>query len=259
MAPDPRCEPFVLPGHNGETIVVIHGFTGCPAHWRLVAPVLAEAGYTVVAPLLAGHGTRPEDFAGVSGDDWLASVVDPALAAPGPVHLAGLSLGGLLAVLAARPVDATTITTINAPIRLRDRRAAFLPLIAPFRPVIDHSHQPLPEVDPEARELFFTYRRYPTAAAAEVLTLRRRALREARRLRRPATVVQSRADETVHPSSGPALVRALGPRARLVWLDRSIHNALLGSERDRVARAILDQVRAGNSPHRPHRGEPRQV
>ena len=250
MTLDPRCEPFVLPGTKGETIVVIHGFTGCPAHWRLVAPVLAEAGYTIVAPLLPGHGTRPEDLTGVSADDWLASVVEAALGVPGPVHLAGLSLGGLLAVLAARPVDATTITTINAPIRLRDRRAALLPLIARFRPEVDHSDQPLPDVDPEAADLFFTYRRYPTTAAVELLSLRPRVLREARRLRRPATVVQSCADETVHPSSGPRLTRALGPRARLVWLERSIHNALLGAERQRVAQAILDQVRSEEPPHR---------
>lgn len=255
MATDPRCEPFELPGTNGETIVVIHGFTGCPAHWRLVAPTLAQAGYTVVAPLLAGHGTRPEDLAGIDADDWLASVIDAALTAPGPVHLAGLSLGGLLAVLAARPVDATTITTINAPVRLQDRRAVLLPLIAKFRPEIDHSDQPLPDVDDEAKPLFFTYRRYPSAAAVELLSLRRRALREARRLRRPATVIQSRADETVHPSSGPRLARALGPRTRLVWLDRSIHNALLGTERERVAQAILDRVRTEDPLRHPRRDQ----
>ncbi len=244
MTIDRRCEPFTLPGSNGETIIAIHGFTGCPAHWRLVAPILNAAGYGVVVPRLAGHGGQPSDLVGVTADDWLASVVEAANAIEGPIHLAGLSLGGLLAVVAARPTAAATITTINAPVRLRDRRSVLLPFIARLRPEIDHSDDPLPAVDPEAAELFFTYRRYPTQAAVQVLSLRRRALREARRLRRPATVVQSRADETVHPSSGPILARALGPATRLVWLEHSIHNALLGSERDSVAEAILAQVRS---------------
>ncbi len=242
MSVDPRCEPFTLPGTNGETIVAIHGFTGCPAHWRLVAPVLQEAGYTVVVPLLAGHGSTPADLEAVTADDWLASVVDAARGHEGPVHLAGLSLGGLLAVMAARPTAAATLTTINAPVRLRDRRALLLPLIALLRPEIDHTDEPLPAVDDAAAELFFTYRTYPTRSAVQLLKLRRRALHAARRLRRPATVIQSRADETVDPSSGEILARALGPSTRLVWLERSIHNALLGSERDRVAQAILEQV-----------------
>lgn len=241
----PACRPFTLEGDGPEAVLLLHGFTGCPAHWRLLAPRLHRLGYTVSAPLLPGHGTRPDDLEGVSADDWVTAArqAAEALRHHRRVHLVGLSMGGLLSLIVAQPVAAASVSTINSPVLVRDPRLYLTPLLHRWVPAVSHEDQPPPPMDREARELFITYRSFPTAAAAELVRLIPRGLAAARRLRRPSLVVQSRADETVHPSSATLLHRALGPPCRLLWLQRSIHNALLGEEREVVGAAVIDRMR----------------
>lgn len=52
-------------GRAGPGVVLLHGFGTCAFLWRAVAPVLAEAGCTVVSVDLLGHGEsdRPPDAA----------------------------------------------------------------------------------------------------------------------------------------------------------------------------------------------------
>lgn len=238
---DPACTPIRLDGSGEQAVVAVHGFTGCPAHWRLLAPGLAERGLTVRAPLLPGHGTRPEELEVVTVDDWVAAVVEAGreVADARRVHLVGLSLGGLLALLAAGPLAASSVTTINSPVLFRDRRAYLTPLVHRLQPWVSYEDQPRPEMDEEAAQLFFTYRAFPTVAVARLVEASARATLAAGRLRRPALVIQSRRDEAVDPRSGPILARRLGSSARLVWLESSIHNAILGDERQRVLTELL--------------------
>jgi carboxylesterase len=235
--------PFQLPGGNGEAVVAIHGFTGIPGHWRLAADILNQQGYTVIAPLLPGHGTSVADLDRHGAADWLRAVVDAALSVRDHrrVHLAGLSLGGLLAVLAAGPTNAATITAISAPLRFRHKSmylAPFLHHLRPYTPWPPSS----PPSEPEAAQLFLTYPGFPTRRAADLLVVARQARRTARRLRRPGLVVQSSADETVDFRSGLKLARLLGPGTQTLWLASSRHNALLDKERHLIHAALLRRL-----------------
>jgi carboxylesterase len=240
----PLAAPFTLAGTNGEAVVAIHGFTGIPAHWRPAAEFLHQRGYTVIAPLLPGHGTRLEEMTASGAADWLQAVVTAALTAGDHrrVHLAGLSLGGLLAVLAAGPTNAASVTAINSPLRYRNRRIYLAPLAHYWRPLTMWPGSP-PLTEPEMNRLFLTYPGFPTRRASDLLVVAHRARKAARRLRRPALVVQSRIDETVDPRSATILARALGPSARLLWLDHSRHNALLDREREQIHEALLELLR----------------
>jgi carboxylesterase len=246
----PLAAPFRLEGTSGEAVVLIHGFTGTPAHFRLLAPVLNEAGYTVEVPLLAGHGTSLADMADSGAADWLASAraAVAGVADHRRVHLAGMSLGGLISIVLARPSVAATITTINAPVRLRAKtahlQARVAPLVAGRRPYTMWPDEAPPPLDEEARPLWLTYPGFPTARAADLFAVSRMAVRAARRLRRPALVIQSKADETVDPRSAVMLSKALGPPARVEWLERSFHNSTLGPERGRIHRLVLEHLRS---------------
>src|SRR4051812_26008702 len=68
----PGAEAFFLPG--GPTgVLLTHGFTSSPAEVRPLGIYLAEQGYTVYGPLLAGHGTAPEDLRTTTWQQWVAS------------------------------------------------------------------------------------------------------------------------------------------------------------------------------------------
>ena len=71
----PAGQPFFYEG-NDTGVLLIHGFTGTCGQMRPLGEALRGAGYTVMAPLLPGHGTSLEDMSRTSGGDWLHCVRD---------------------------------------------------------------------------------------------------------------------------------------------------------------------------------------
>ena len=248
---DPLAGPFRIDGDTGEAVVLVHGFTGTPAHWRLMAPVLAAAGYTVEIPLLAGHGTSVDDLAATRASDWLASV-HAALDSVGDhrrVHLVGLSMGGLLSVVAAAERDVASITTINSPVRYRNRQTYLAPLLWPFRPRVAWPEAPAPDLDAEAESLWLTYDMFGTRQLGDVVRLGGQARRAASAVDAPALVIQSLTDESVAPVSASILSKSFAGPCRIVWLERSLHNALLDRMRSVVHAEVLNHLGATASDH----------
>lgn len=241
----PHAAPFRLQGSNGEAVVLSHGFTGIPGHFRPLAEYLNAHGYTVNVPLLAGHGTTPEDLATTGAGDWIRSVRQAAQAVSDHqrVHLCGLSMGGLLSIIVAGEVAASSVTTVNSPILVRNPRLYLAPIAHRLIPEVSWPDEPPPPLDAEVADYWLTYDRYRTSSAGELVKVMARAYRTARRLRRPSLVIQSRTDETVDPRSADLLAEALGPRCEVLWLDESLHNALLDSERHVIHEAVLRRIR----------------
>jgi esterase/lipase len=53
-------------------VLCLHGFTGTPFEVRPLAEALAGRGFTVIAPVLAGHCGTVADLACTRWPDWLA-------------------------------------------------------------------------------------------------------------------------------------------------------------------------------------------
>jgi len=87
-------------GHGTRPVVLLHGWTAtADLNWGTSYPALA-ARYHVIAPDLRGHGRglrtrQPFDLETVAAD--VAALLD--LLAPGPVLVAGYSMGGAVAQL----------------------------------------------------------------------------------------------------------------------------------------------------------------
>ena len=102
-------------------MVLLHGFGSCSFLWRAVAPRLADAGYTVLAIDLMGHGEsdRPPEISYSLGAQ--AEYVARALTALrlGEVSIVGQDMGALVGLLLAAQ---------------RPERAARLALLEPLDP-----------------------------------------------------------------------------------------------------------------------------
>ena len=136
---DPLAAPFTWEGDTGEAVVMVHGFTGTAAHFRLMGRFLMERGYTAHAPLLAGHGTSLDDMARTDKYDWIESArsaVDAMAATHDRVHLVGLSMGGLLGLIVAEERRLASVTTINSPIRFRNARTYAAPFLHRVTPMV---------------------------------------------------------------------------------------------------------------------------
>jgi carboxylesterase len=114
----PGAEPyFQLGGSIG--ILCLHGFTASPAEVRWFAAHLAEAGHTVYAPRLAGHGTTPQDLARVRWTDWYASALDGYHLLKqqcDQIFVCGLSMGALLALHLSAEVPVDGVIAMAAPL-----------------------------------------------------------------------------------------------------------------------------------------------
>ncbi len=98
-----------------ETTLLLHGFAGDATVWAGLAALLVREGVTVVAPDLPAHGATTLPAAGLEALIEAAATVLDAIGGP-PMHLAGHSLGGAVAVRLAR---------------IRPARIARLTLMAP--------------------------------------------------------------------------------------------------------------------------------
>jgi len=105
---------------DGDLVLLLHGFPETSYEWRAQIPVLAAAGYRVVAPDQRGYsaGARPAD---VTDYGILALVEDAvgfvdALGAP-TCHLVGHDWGGAVAWMFAvlHPERLRTLTVVSTP------------------------------------------------------------------------------------------------------------------------------------------------
>jgi carboxylesterase len=122
---------FFAKGRDRRAALCLHGFSGTPFEVRPIAEGLAAQGFTVLAPVLAGHGGSLEELRPTRHADWLASAEEAfqMLAAEvggAPVAVAGFSLGGLLAVSLAQrhPKSISALAVMAVPLRLRPLEVA---------------------------------------------------------------------------------------------------------------------------------------
>jgi esterase/lipase/1-acyl-sn-glycerol-3-phosphate acyltransferase len=218
-------EPYLLEARGATTgVVLAHGYLASPLQVRFLAEHLVSEGITVYAVRLTGHGTAPEQLTRVRWQDWLDSLARGC----GLVRqhcervlAGGFSLGGALAlVLAARLRERVDgVFSINAPVKLRDRRA---PLVGPL--VRWHGAMRLVGlVEGEYRfsnegtespdtNYGFDYLR----GIREVRRAGRACLRCARQVRAPALIIQGDADPIISPAGGRLLLARLGAQDKVL-------------------------------------------
>ncbi len=253
---DPRLAPFDL-GGGPPAALLIHGFTGTPFEMRFLGGRLARRGLRAVGVRLPGHGLDPYALERARAGDWVnearAALFDlgrsAAPGATGKVHLVGLSMGALIAVLlAADHPDRVASLSLCAPaLRLSATRslrmaATRLRLVSPRLRFVQKRESDLH--DPLMRRRLPNIGRIPAAAAEEFAKVRRWAREALPRVQAPAAVVYSEKDRTVPPRAAVECARLMGSKpVRMVRLERSSHVLTLDVERARVAEEIERFIR----------------
>jgi carboxylesterase len=218
--------------------LLLHGFPGSPAEMRLLGDYLAERDVSVVAPLLPGMGTIPEDLRGVRWGDWVAVAeagLDELRANCSTIFLCGLSMGGALSLYLASRVPVAGVAALAPAIRMRDHRFDLAPVLSPLRPWVEASDSPEDLADPQNRALTWHYQRYPSVAVRQVVYLVRAMRRSLQQIRCPVLIVQSPRDGPLNPEGARwAYERIPVADKCLVWLQRSGHNIVVDVEREEV-------------------------
>lgn len=247
----PTAEPFFFPG-SGENArigcLVQHGFTGTPKEMRWLGEDLNRRGYTVCGMRLAGHATQPEDMIRSRWQDWLASVEDGyhlLRSSCEQVFLLGLSMGGVLSLVAATRLPVRGLVIMSSPYKLPDDpRLKYLKILSKFQPYMPkNSEGPGAGWFGEAWKQHVAYPQNPVRSIGELndlLAAMRAALPE---VKVPALLISSRDDHYIVEGSMDAIYAALGSADKQkVWIEGSGHVITEEPQKEFVFQTVADFV-----------------
>jgi carboxylesterase len=234
-------------GGNEIGCLVCHGFTGTVQTVHpLGASLAARGGFTVSMPRLTGHGTRPEDMAECTAEDWIRDVeaaLETLRQRCAKVFCIGLSMGGTLAlyVAAMHPEMVAGAVTINGAVFSNNADMAAL-AFATDQSGVYNGRGPdirMPGVvkvaypgvpSPPIRQLYAL-----VAVTRDLLP----------RIVCPTLIFQSRTDYAVPPENGPYILGHITTEDKqLLWLENSYHVATLDHDKEYLAEETLRFVRA---------------
>lgn len=114
-------------------VLMLHGFSSTPAQFKELAVFLFKNGFNVSAPLIAGHGTCPDDLTKTCLGDWKESVKSAYLRLKEKsknIFIIGNSFGSNLAFWLTKEFnnEPKGIVTLGAPIFLRHHKILLLRL-----------------------------------------------------------------------------------------------------------------------------------
>jgi carboxylesterase len=241
----PGAEPFSATG-GPDGALVLHGFSGNPSTVRGVAEKLADAGLTVEAPLLPGHGTALADLVPLRWADWSAAAEEAhaGLAARcGRVAVVGLSMGGGLACwLAARHPEICGIVLVNPLVEppADDLRSAVREMCEAGATIAPGIGSDIAR--PGVVEL--TYDGTPLAALLSLFNGVEEVALSLPEIRCPVLLFSSREDHVVPATNGDLVVSSVGGPCERIWLEHSYHVATLDNDRDEVEARTVTFVTA---------------
>lgn len=254
----PTAEPFFFPG--GKTgCLLIHGFAGTPKEMRWMGEDLHQRGYTVLAPRLPGHATRPADMVRTRVTDWLAAVEDGWHLLSGSVEqifLVGLSMGGVLSLLMSTRLPVAGTIVMSTPYRLADDpRLKFTKPLSVFMPYLSkppRSDDPgTGYFDQSLWDYHVSYPVNPLRSIAELQVLLIQMQAALPLIKTPILLVHSKNDTYVPQDSMPLLYEELGSADKtMLWIEGSGHVVTEEPPRWQVYQAAHEFIqRVSNAKH----------
>lgn len=236
------CQPFLLEGGE-HAVLLIHGFTGSAAHMRLVGERLHAQGFTVQGINLPGHGESMEAMAKSGWQDWLSAAREAVVSLKKrypKVSVAGLSMGGCLALILAEQMELDACATISAPMGTKNGMLRFCGIASLFVKRIIWSSNP--ERQRRVDERYdYGYPGFPTRCGADLHRLIGLARRNLHAVRCPLLVIQSHDDETIIPESAEIILAGVSSEKKgMVWLEDVPHACTISREYGRIADAVAE-------------------
>jgi carboxylesterase len=244
-------ETIDLQEEGSHGVLLLHGFGDTPQTLSLLARRLHKAGYSVLVPLLPGHGRSMRDFKQSRADEWIEAARNALLTMREKSHavsVVGLSMGGALAVLlAAESLDIPALILIAPYLGMPPvlRLAAATHWIWGGVAGEINGRSPRSIRDPIEREKNLAYGAVTARALFELSRVMTRARKALPRVTAPTLIVQSREDPRVAPEVAEFAVKEIGAtEKRLVFTEGAGHIITVDYGRERVFSEVEKWLRA---------------
>jgi len=251
----PGAETIDLQEGGSHGVLLLHGFGDTPQTLALLARRLRKSGYSVLAPLLPGHGRSLESFGKSRANEWIAAAKDAYIdmrARHDSVSVVGLSMGGALAVLLASERRKIPALILIAPYLGMPRRlwvsAATHWLWGGLAGEVN-ARNPRSIRDPIEREKNLAYGAVTGRGLHELSKVVRRARKSLTDVRAPTLIIQSREDPRCSPGVAEFALKTLGSEEKkLVWTEGAGHIITVDYGRERVFGEVERWLSAHSGP-----------
>jgi len=257
---------FFMEGTNGKGVLLIHGLTGIPGEMRPVGKLLNRKGYTVYAPLLAGHGDTEKALLKTSWQDWYESVKKGFFELKGKTDqtfTAGICAGGALGLYLAaeHPKDVSGTAIYSHTFRYDGWNMPKFYVAAPLIPIAAYipllrnlkfkEQHPFGIKDDRIRNAIIgksggkdfmegVLDYFPLRALDQMYRLGGAINKIAPKVTTPTLLIHAKNDDLSHPRNSRYLARRLGKNCRMELLEDSYHMVHIDRERSKVAEMTAD-------------------
>ena len=231
---------FSISGKIG--VLLLHGFAATPLEVRRLARFLEQKGISVAAPVLAGHGTTPEDLNNIHWGDWIKTGEDgyAQLAARcDHVFVGGESTGAVVSLyLAATHPEIMGVLAFSPAMRLSinfiDKFVLkFLSWVIKFSP----------KNGLEGNTTWQGYRANPLNGVKQLIALENETLKKLKDVTQPVMVFIGGQDTTIDLSSSDIVIEGVSsPAKEKHFFENSQHCILLGDDFDKAANLSLQFI-----------------
>lgn len=224
-------EPFYLEGNKKKGVLLLHGFTSTPYQFKNLGKFLNDKGFTVCAPLFAGHGTQPKDLSKTTYEDWIKTA-DQALqylkGQTEKVYIVGNSMGGNVALYLAykHKTGIDGIITLGTPVYIAKEYLVryVLPIYKHIKKNINKSHD-----DYKADYTDYTdevcYSVFPSKALHNLfIFIKEKFIPILPEIKTPTLVIHASADKWAKPESAQFIHHNLGSvNKKIYWVQTERH------------------------------------
>jgi len=234
-----------LKGNTG--ILLLHGFTATPFEVRNLADFFINKGFSVSAPTLAGHGTKPEDMLTIHWEDWLqtgekgyAQLSDHC----DNIFVGGESTGAVVSLLMAahHPEIAGILAyspAMQLPLKSFEQLAVHL---------LSKVWKFSPKNDLEGNTTWQGYRVNPINGVKQLLKLEKETIKQLEAITQPVLVFLGGEDKTIDLTSGDIVMDGVSSQYKKKhFYPNAEHCILLGDDFEEVADISLKFILEHNS------------
>jgi len=256
VAPD---YSFYLKGASDKSVLLVHGLTGSPAEMKFIGKQLHRRGFTVYAPMLAGHGADVETLTRTRYEDWLESLragLHRLKQETREVYAAGICVGGGLALYLAHlePAMLSGVAVYAAALdydgwnqpkwsRLARHLRGMLIHVPAIRKVRFEETPPFGIKSGRIRTALMkegagiegALPYFPAVSLYENYRLNHVLKKALPATTTPTLLIHAREDDVAHPRNAYAIQKRHGGRCEVAMLEDSYHMIHIDQERHKVA------------------------
>jgi carboxylesterase len=201
---------------------------------RVLGEQLNAEGFGVDAPLLSGHGTRPENLENVTWEQWEEDVKKACNRVKKQykkVYVGGMSIGGSLSLhVAADNLDVDGLILMSTPYKMKHEKLGLCAAQITKR-FVNYKKKYYPRVlnpEPSITQLI-SYQRYPISSAFEAFDAIKQTHKKLHKIEQPTFLIQPQKDHLIAKSSVFEIYKRLSSQQKEMRLIRKASHNFMGN------------------------------